>query len=133
MGFPTPLAVIATYGMVTIGAGHGALPAGLLLIGALTRFSGLKGFLLEAVVAGWLGVAILAPTLIPAIARRAKLLPPVGVAFLLFSVIGIVSESEAMPLTLATAVPFLVVSGVTLFRTWRRPAPDPRPGSDLVP
>lgn len=130
LGFPMALPVLATYGIVILGAGHGALPAGLLLVFGLTKISGMNGELLQTLVAGWLGVALLAPTLIPAIARRTQLLPTVGVVCLLLSVIGLASYSEVMPITLATAVPFLVVSSLTLVRIWKRPAPAPRQDGD---
>ena len=124
--WPPAVQVIATYGIVLLPAGHGVLPAGCIL------FLGLERLPLPTWT-GWLGVVAVGATLIPPGARRARWLVPIGLAFLLASCLEILRLSEERAVTLASAVPFLVCSGLLLFRTRRRPVAGPPKAGESVP
>jgi hypothetical protein len=93
--------VLLCFGMVVIAAGHGVAPVALMLVFAPVP---------AASAAGALGVLLLAASLVAG--KRAHYVGAAGgaLASLAISLLLVLPETELVPLTLLTALPFMIVS-----------------------
>jgi hypothetical protein len=107
----TVVGLLLAYAIVTIGAGHGILPAGLMLLVGLGAPSWLP-----PVVTGWLGV--LAAVASCFLANRPAYLAmfAVAVVSLTISLVTFIPYSEGVEFTLFTALPFAGMLVASVFR-----------------
>ena len=107
------LALVGSFGVVIVAAGHGAGPIGLLLF--LGSFSdwGLHLAL------GWTGVLSTLAALFCSPARFHVGFAASGLAVLAAAWVLFLTASEGPELTLMTSIPFLVLSAVRGFQLWK--------------
>lgn len=103
------LAVLSSYCIITIGAGHGIAPIGLFLLSGMTSFAGM--------------VAVFTSTAI--ISKRWYCIVLVsGLSFLAIAALDLARYSEIPGFTSVTAIPFILVSFAALLRLIRGVSPN---------
>ena len=95
------IGLVLSYSIVTVAAGHGIVPAGLLLV--LAFVWGAKLLWLSAAIAGWVGVGLA----LVSCRNRSRMHELVLAAATLTVSAGLfASQSEVLPFTVLTAIPF---------------------------